>query len=507
MADDNEYYRKLNQQLVQKDNLIKLLQLQIKKQQEGDPLESSRVRELEGELAHLREEVSRRERALQDRESEVATLASKKSEFEVRDRERELLSREKSDLAMELDKFRRDYDTLARELAELRMARATEGTADPRETDKLRVESERLTRELREVSLDLEKSRSELRDRERESEDYRFRYEREREETRRLTNLILEEQEKSRKILATQPSRAEIEEFARRLADRDREIAELRSTNLRTETIVKENDTLRLRIEKLESELAARVSTGESVFAGEDPGTISRMLTVADELQDAFAALDTGDFSEFKNRVTKQRETVRGLFRSLGINPVATIGEKFDANLHEVVEYARSKEHEDNVVIDEVRKGYVQNDRVIRRAQVKVIKNRAKCVTCGNVSRVGSAYCDGCGAKLETAAIPYRDLKNTGEMFFQTGRVFEEKGLFEKAREYYQQAVALEPMNGTCLYALGRSLDALGLYDDALTVFRKVSDSDARLDEVRRAERNTQIKRNILEGLRNLVIS
>jgi molecular chaperone GrpE len=55
-----------------------------------------------------------------------------------------------------------------------------------------------------------------------------------------------------------------------------------------------------------------------------------------------------------------------------GLTEVPTVGEKFDPNMHQAVMQVEDSEYESNTVIEELQKGYMLKDRVIRPAMVKV---------------------------------------------------------------------------------------------------------------------------------------
>jgi len=55
-----------------------------------------------------------------------------------------------------------------------------------------------------------------------------------------------------------------------------------------------------------------------------------------------------------------------------GLKPVEARGRKFDPNFHQAVSTQQTKEVEENTVIDEMRKGYTLNGRLLRPAMVSV---------------------------------------------------------------------------------------------------------------------------------------
>ncbi len=90
----------------------------------------------------------------------------------------------------------------------------------------------------------------------------------------------------------------------------------------------------------------------------------------------------------------KKDENVKGLLliknqildflKSQGVEEIESVGEKFDANLHEAVEEAEpaqisskieaGREIESGVIIEEIQKGYKINGRLLRPAKVKIVK-------------------------------------------------------------------------------------------------------------------------------------
>lgn len=102
--------------------------------------------------------------------------------------------------------------------------------------------------------------------------------------------------------------------------------------------------------------------------------TLSEILPVVD------------NFDRARQQLNPQSEEALGLHRSyqglyrqlvdvfkqLGVSPMRVEGEPFDPSLHEAVLRAESEEHPEDVVIEELQRGYHLNGRVLRHALVKV---------------------------------------------------------------------------------------------------------------------------------------
>jgi len=510
-----EHLKRLQQQLVQKDNLIRLLQAQLKKQKEssGDSTPSGEQSSI---LANLESEIKRLNDELLGRESEINSLRQQTGNFD----------HEKAELKNEISGLRKQYEMLS----ENRSSAASSSDAPDVKELRERIseleqlvakyestiksggeENQSLRYKLETEGAALKKLRETLN--EREMEYKRLQQESHSSGPYSTASIILEKHIKGGKYLPDDyPKLVELlhniqNEMSKTIDDKEKENEKLQNKLKKSEESDSQNQSLAERNLQLEDRIKYLKSVSES-RVGENYSEfkilVSHLIKVLDEFQGAFVLYDNNDAAGFKLKINDIYDMLKISLKTVDVHPIATIGEKYNSRVHEVVEYVRSKEHDDDTIVDETEKGYTLNEEIIRTAKVKVIKNRFKCGACGSISRVGSHFCDSCGSKLETLAVPYKDIKNTGSLYFQTGKVFEEKNMLEKSREYYQQAVALEPMNTNYLYNLARILEMLGEFDNAIDCFRKIPDTDPRRDEIRQHVRNLEIKINIMNGIKNI---
>lgn len=76
--------------------------------------------------------------------------------------------------------------------------------------------------------------------------------------------------------------------------------------------------------------------------------------------------LKTHDWVKGISAIEKQFE---GMIAALGLEKIKTVGEKFNPHFHEAVAEGQG---EKDTVIEELEKGYILNDKVVRPAKVKV---------------------------------------------------------------------------------------------------------------------------------------
>jgi molecular chaperone GrpE len=66
---------------------------------------------------------------------------------------------------------------------------------------------------------------------------------------------------------------------------------------------------------------------------------------------------------------------LQSLLREAGVQPIEAVGKPFDPNFHEAVQRVESPDHPDEMVLEEVERGYMIQSRVLRPSRVKVVKN------------------------------------------------------------------------------------------------------------------------------------
>ena len=147
-----------------------------------------------------------------------------------------------------------------------------------------------------------------------------------------------------------------------------KKIEELNDKLLRS---LAENQNLRKIHEKEREDL---IKYSSSSFARE-------ILNLADNLERAFVLFkDDPKFKsdEFKDTMLGIELIEKELISSFdknGIKSFESVGKKFDPNFHQALNEVES-EQEDGMVINEIQKGYMLNDRLLRPALVSISKKK-----------------------------------------------------------------------------------------------------------------------------------
>ena len=98
------------------------------------------------------------------------------------------------------------------------------------------------------------------------------------------------------------------------------------------------------------------------------------LLSVVDDFDRALM-VDAGEGgAAYRKGVELIHAKLYDLLRKYDVRPIDAVGADFDPNLHQAVVQEESPEHRDGEVIDELQKGYMIGDRLLRPAMVKVAK-------------------------------------------------------------------------------------------------------------------------------------
>lgn len=112
-------------------------------------------------------------------------------------------------------------------------------------------------------------------------------------------------------------------------------------------------------------------------FANE--GVIVEILSILDDLERAVALAEAKhqDLSAFLEGVEMILAHLYELLKKYGVRPIEAEGKMFDPALHEALMQVEREDLPEHTVVEELQKGYLLNERVIRTAKVKVSKKGA----------------------------------------------------------------------------------------------------------------------------------
>ncbi|KAI7258352.1 hypothetical protein KC345_g10575 [Hortaea werneckii] len=122
-------------------------------------------------------------------------------------------------------------------------------------------------------------------------------------------------------------------------------------------------DNFRRRTQKEKEELAQYATSR----------LVTELLPVLDNFERALAtapaSADSEAFTKGVNMIFRQLD---GVLKSQGLTAMESVGQPFNPEYHQAIMQVESEEHEEGIVTEEVQKGYLLKDKVLRPAMVKV---------------------------------------------------------------------------------------------------------------------------------------
>jgi molecular chaperone GrpE len=101
---------------------------------------------------------------------------------------------------------------------------------------------------------------------------------------------------------------------------------------------------------------------------------LEELLPIVDDFERALDADAGPDASAYRDGVAIIHRQLTDLLVRRGVKPIEAVGQDFDPRWHQAVTYEPAPGHRDGEVLEELRRGYMQGDRLLRPSMVKVAK-------------------------------------------------------------------------------------------------------------------------------------
>ena len=100
---------------------------------------------------------------------------------------------------------------------------------------------------------------------------------------------------------------------------------------------------------------------------------LAEILPIVDNFERALQA-PSSDIDSLRKGVELIHKQMHDFLRKRGVTPIEALGADFDPNFHQAVIHETSPLHREGEVIEELQRGYMLGDKLLRPAMVKVAK-------------------------------------------------------------------------------------------------------------------------------------
>lgn len=150
--------------------------------------------------------------------------------------------------------------------------------------------------------------------------------------------------------------------FGKLKEKKDKKDIQIEELNDRVRRQMAEFDNFRKRTEK---EKAAMYEIGAK-------SVIEKILPVVDNFERGLAGIEENCEDPFMAGMQKIYKQLMTTLESMEVKPIEAVGKEFNPDFHNAVMHVEDEELGENVVAEELMKGYMYRDSVIRHSMVKV---------------------------------------------------------------------------------------------------------------------------------------
>ncbi|MGG1617322.1 nucleotide exchange factor GrpE [Paenibacillus sp. NRS-1782] len=99
---------------------------------------------------------------------------------------------------------------------------------------------------------------------------------------------------------------------------------------------------------------------------------VTELVPVLDNFERALATAPQGEAESFTKGVEMIFRQFESVLQAEGVTAMNAVGQPFNPDFHQAIMQVEIEEHEEGIVVEEVQKGYMLKDKVLRPAMVKV---------------------------------------------------------------------------------------------------------------------------------------
>ena len=144
---------------------------------------------------------------------------------------------------------------------------------------------------------------------------------------------------------------------------KDKKDEKIEELNDRLMRLMAEYDNYRKRTEKEKS----------AMFEMGAKSIIEKVIPVIDNFERGFLTVDEEDKEDpFVTGMEKVYTQFMTTMEEAGVTPIEAVDKEFDPNLHNAVMHIDDEQYGDNIVVEELQKGYMYKESVVRYSMVKV---------------------------------------------------------------------------------------------------------------------------------------
>lgn len=140
----------------------------------------------------------------------------------------------------------------------------------------------------------------------------------------------------------------------------------------RDEVIDDLTDKLKRQMAEFENFRKRTEKEKDSMFDSGARSVIERILPVVDNFERALGANTKDADDAFRDGIEKIYKGFEKVLSDLDVKPIECVGQEFNPDFHNAVMHVEDDSVGENIIVEELQKGYTYHGRVVRHSMVKV---------------------------------------------------------------------------------------------------------------------------------------
>lgn len=188
---------------------------------------------------------------------------------------------------------------------------------------------------------------------------------------KKKTETVEETQEKKVDAELDQEAEATVEETAETVETEDAAAEETEEEATSDNAVIEElNDRIKRQMAEFDNFRKRSEKEKSQMFDAGSKSVIEKILPVVDNFERGLAGAEEGDaFADGMKMIYKQLMTS---LEAIGVTPIEAVGQEFNPEFHNAVMHVEDENAGENEIVEELQKGYMFHDSVVRHSMVKV---------------------------------------------------------------------------------------------------------------------------------------
>jgi molecular chaperone GrpE len=188
---------------------------------------------------------------------------------------------------------------------------------------------------------------------------------------KKKTVTVEETQEKKVDAELDQEAEATVEETAETVETEDAAAEETEEEATSDNAVIEElNDRIKRQMAEFDNFRKRSEKEKSQMFDAGSKSVIEKILPVVDNFERGLAGAAEGDaFADGMKIIYKQLMTS---LEAIGVTPIEAVGQEFNPEFHNAVMHVEDENAGENEIVEELQKGYMFHDSVVRHSMVKV---------------------------------------------------------------------------------------------------------------------------------------